>query len=92
MKTINLRGEAQTRNVWLDIGSKFPDVRIAFTHTPMTGVTVIPKEPIVDMLKASDDEYKEWYVNGLEDGSMVAIVENQFADKYYAPGELFFNS
>jgi hypothetical protein len=74
------------------IGEKFPDVRIAFTHTPIIGCTEIPKEPILKVLRASDDEYAEWYINGLENGAMTTIVENTVADRYFAVGELYFKS
>ena len=74
------------------IGEKFPDVRIAFTHTPIIGCTRIPKEPILEVLRASDDEYAEWYINGLENGTMVAIVEINTYKEHWAVGELYFKS
>ena len=74
------------------IGEKYPDVRIAFTHTPIIGCTRIPKEPILEVLRESDDEYAEWYINGLENGTMVAIVENNTYKEHWAVGELYFKS
>lgn len=72
------------------IGDRFPDVRIAFTHTPIVGCTMIPKEPILEVLRESDDEYAEWYINGLENGSMTTIVENGAGQEHYGVGELYF--
>ena len=74
------------------IGDKFPSVRIAFTHTPIIGCTMIPKEPILEVLRESDDEYAEWYINGLENGSMVTIIENPTSKEYWSAGELYFKS
>lgn len=74
------------------IGEKFPNVRIAFTHTPIIGCTEIPNEPILEVLRMSDDEYAEWYINGLENGTMVPIVENDAGQQYFRSGELFFKS
>ena len=69
-----------------------PHVRIAFTHTPIIGCTRIPKEPVLAELKKSNDEYAEWYINGLENGTMVAIVENGVGQEHWAVGELYFKS
>jgi hypothetical protein len=75
------------------IGEKFPDVRIAFTHSPMIGVTRIDSTPILEVLKASTDEYAEWYINGLENGTMATIIETPIGgQQYFAPGELFLKS
>jgi hypothetical protein len=75
------------------LGEKFPDVRIAFTNAPMIGVTRIPKEPILEVLRASKDEYAEWYINGLENGTMATIIETPIGgQQYFAPGELFLKS
>lgn len=70
-----------------------PNVRIAFTHTPIIGCTRINETPILEVLKESDDQYAEYYVNGLESGAMVAIVENSVYKKTYKNnGELFFTT
>ena len=74
------------------LGTQFPEVKIAFTHTPIIGCSVIPKEPILEVLRESDDEYAEWYINGLENGSMTTIVENGAGQQYFRSGELFFKS
>jgi len=31
------------------IGNVFPMIRIAFTHTPMSGVTRVPKDNVIDL-------------------------------------------
>ena len=67
-------------------------IRIAFTHTPMSGVTRVDKSPIIEELKKSDDRYAQYYINGLENGDMVTIVENDYIDTYYRTGELYFKS
>jgi hypothetical protein len=68
------------------------NVRIAFTHTPMYGVTRIDNTRVLEELKQSSDEYAQYYINGLQNGEMVTIVENSYSDKYFAPGELYFKS
>jgi Golgi nucleoside diphosphatase len=68
------------------------NVRIAFTHTPMYGVTRIDNTKVLEELKQSTDEYAQYYINGLQNGEMVTIVENSYSDKYFAPGELYFKS
>lgn len=68
------------------------NVRIAFTHTPMYGVTRIDNTKVLEELKQSTDEYAQYYINGLQNGQMVTIVENSYSDKYFAPGELYFKS
>lgn len=73
--------------------STFPDVRIAFTHTPMSGVRHVPKEPVLEALRESDDEYAEYYINGLENETMATIVEEPVGQQqYFRSGELFFKS
>lgn len=74
------------------IGEKFPNVRIAFTHTPIIGCTRVDPAPILDVLKASTDEYAEWYINGLENGTMATIVENNINKEHWGVGELYFKS
>ena len=74
------------------IGEKFPNVRIAFTHTPMHGVTRIDSTPILEVLRASTDEYAEWYINGIENGTMATIIETPSGQQSFAPGELYFRT
>lgn len=75
------------------LSATHPQVRIAFTHTPIYGCTKINSSDIQEVLKQSDDMYAEYYFNGLRDGSMVAIVENSYHDRVYKNnGELYFTS
>ncbi len=70
-----------------------PHIRIAFTHTPIYGCTRISPNPIIEELEKSDDEYAQYYIDGLKSGEMVTIVENNhLSDQNYAPGELYFKS
>ena len=70
-----------------------PNIRIAFTHTPMYGVLQVPNHKVLEELKASDDEYAQYYINGLENGSMLTIVEiSSYSREKYSPGELYFKS
>jgi hypothetical protein len=66
------------------------NIRIAFTHTPMYGVTRINNGQVIEELEKSNDEYAQYYIDGLKNGTMVTIVENSHSDKYFSPGELYF--
>ena len=70
----------------------YPMIRIALTHTPMYGVTRVDNSNVIEVLKQSDDEYAPYYINGLNNGDMVTIVENPQLDTYYNVGELYFKS
>ena len=70
----------------------YPMIRIALTHTPMYGVTRVDNSNVIEVLKQSDDEYAPYYINGLNNGYMVTIVENPQLDTYYNVGELYFKS
>lgn len=75
------------------LSATFPNVRIALTNQPMIGVTEVPKEPIIEELKKSTDEYAEWYINGLQNGSMATIIETPIGgQQYWRPGELYLKS
>ena len=74
------------------IGDVFPMIRIALTSSPMYGVTKVPKDNVINLLSQSDDEFAKYYVDGLNNGSMVTIVENQSVDRYFSVGELYFKS
>jgi hypothetical protein len=74
------------------IGDVFPMIRIAFTHTPMIGVTEVPNDNVINLLKDSSDQFAQYYIDGLSDGSMITIVENQSVDRYFSVGELYFKS
>lgn len=69
-----------------------PEVRIAFTHTPIYGCKVIDSEPILKVLDASNDQYAKFYSDGLRNGSLVAIVENYIDKVYRNNGELYFTT
>ena len=68
------------------------NIRIAFTHTPIIGCTRVPNDRVLAELKKSDDQFAPYYINGIESGEMVTIVENNYTDKYFASGELYFKS
>lgn len=70
----------------------FPDVRIAFTHTPIYGCTKVDADPILKILDNSADPYAKFYSSGLRDGSLVTIVENSVARVYKNNGELYFTT
>ena len=74
------------------IGDVFPMIRIAFTHTPMYGVSKVSAEKVIELLKKSDDQFSQYYVDGLTNGSMVTIVENESLDTYFSVGELYFKN
>ena len=68
----------------------YPEVRIAFTHTPIIGCTRIRADIIIFELEACSDPFAAYYVDGLKSGIMVPIVENSNYDKIWASGELYF--
>ena len=74
------------------IGKVFPMIRIAFTHTQMIGVTKVRNEKVIELLNESNDPFAVYYISGLNNGSMVTIVENQSVDKYFNISELYFKS
>ena len=67
-------------------------IRIAFTHTPIVGCTKVDNSRTIAELKNSNDPYAQYYIDGLESGEMVTIVENDYYDRYYSSGELYFKS
>jgi hypothetical protein len=70
----------------------YPMIRIALTHTPMYNVTKVDSENVINVFRASEDQYAEYYINGLLNGDMATIVENYDVDTYYSVGELYFKS
>ena len=72
--------------------SEFPQVRIAFTHTPIIGCRNIDARPFIEVLDQSTDQYAKFYSDGLRNGSLVTIVENGVDRIYRNNGELFFTS
>ena len=71
-----------------------PHIRIAFTHTPIYGcLRIVDNQHIIDEIKRSNDEFAQYYVDGLTNGTMVTIIEGQDQDYYYRNnGELFFTT
>lgn len=74
------------------LSSYFPEVRIAFTHTPIYGCTKVDPTNVLKVLDASDDGYAKFYADGLRGGSLVTIVENAKEYVYKNNGELYFKS
>lgn len=70
----------------------FPEVRIAFTHTPIHGCSRVNSEAILEVLDRSTDPYAKFYSDGLRNGSLVTIVENSVERVYRNNGELFFTT
>ena len=68
------------------------NVRIAFTHTPIHGCSIIDNTQTINELEKSNDPHSQYYINGLKSGSMVTIVENNIHDRYFRTGELYFNN
>ena len=69
-----------------------PHIRIAFTHTPMYGVTIVPNDVVLRILDESTNVHAKYYANGLRSGKMVTIVENNYSHIYYNVGELYLKS
>jgi len=69
-----------------------PHIRIAFTHTPIHGCTKVNSDSVIEELKQSNDEYAQYYIDGLESGNMVTIVEQSVERYYRNNGELFFTT
>jgi len=70
----------------------FPEIRIAFTHTPIYGCTKVNADYVLKVLDASNDVYAKFYSDGLKDGSLVTIVENGQDKVYKNNGELYFTN
>lgn len=74
------------------LSNHFPEIRIAFTHTPIYGCTIVNSDNVLKVLDASDDQYSSFYANGLRSGSLVTIVENGYEHAYKNNGELYFTT
>jgi hypothetical protein len=75
------------------LGERFPNVRIAFTHTPIHGCTRVSPDPILGVLDESSDQYAKWYADGIRNGSLVTITPMEAGDVVFRNnGELFFRS
>jgi hypothetical protein len=69
-----------------------PEVRIAFTHTPIIGCKIVNSEPILNVLDNSSDPHAKFYSDGLKNGTLVAIVEIGHDRVFKNNGELFFTT
>lgn len=71
-------------------------LRFALAHTPIIGAEKFPdmSEDLANFMDNSEDEYAEYYAEGLRDGSIIPIVPNAQISTpgHWAPGELFFKS
>ena len=74
------------------LSSYFPEVRIAFTHTPIYGCSRVDSTNVLRVLDASDDPHAKFYAEGLRDGRLVTIVENGQERVYKNNGELYFTT
>jgi len=74
------------------IAHALPMVRIALTNFPMSGVTKVSDTWVLEILQKSTDPFAQYYIDGLINGTMITIVENQSRDKYFSIGELYFKS
>jgi hypothetical protein len=72
--------------------NEFPEVRIAFTHTPIIGCKIINSKPFIEVLEKSTDPHSKFYSEGLKNGSLVTIVESYVEKIYRNNGELFFTT
>lgn len=72
--------------------SDYPEVRIAFTHTPIYGCKIINSETFIKILDKSADIYAKFYADGLRDGSLITIVECGSEKIYKNNGELYFTT
>lgn len=74
------------------LADSYPMVRIAFTHTPIYGATIVPSQNVLKVLDESQDKFAKYYAHNIRNGAMVTIVENASVDRYYSVGELYFKS
>ena len=58
----------------------------------MYGVKQVDSNNVIELLKQSNDEFAQYYIDGLINETMVTIVETYSEDKYYSVGELYFKS
>lgn len=74
------------------LSSYFPEVRIAFTHTPIIGCSIVDSTNVLKVLDASTDPYAKFYSDGLREGRLVTIVERGQERVFKNNGELYFTS
>jgi len=70
----------------------FPQVRIAFTHTPIYGCVIVDSTSVLKVLDESNDSYAKFYSDGIRNGELVSIVEIGQEKVFQNNGELFFTS
>jgi hypothetical protein len=73
------------------LANDFPMVRIAFTHTPIYGCSMVDPNNVLRVLDSSQDQYAKFYSDGLRNGTLVTIVENGQEYVYKNNGELYFS-
>ena len=66
------------------IGNIFPMIRIAFTNVPMYGVKQVDSNNVIELLKQSNDEFAQYYIDGLTNETMFTIVETYYDNRYYS--------
>jgi len=69
-----------------------PEIRIAFTHTPIHGCSIVDSSSVLKVLDSSTDQYAKYYADGIRSGQMVTIVERGSDYTYRNNGELYFKS
>lgn len=72
--------------------NEFPEVRIAFTHTPIYGCRELNPTPFIEVLDNSNDQFARFYANGLRNGTLITIVESSVEKVYANNGELYFTT
>ena len=81
-----------TKGYYRQLLNEFPEVRIAFTHTPIHGCKRINAEPFIKVLDGLSDQYAKFYADGLRNGSLVTIIESNVEKVYSNNGELYFTT
>ena len=91
---INLKLDSMTppKGYYRQLLNEYPEVRIAFTHTPIYGCRKIDAEPFIKVLDQSADIFAKFYADGLRNGSLVTIVESSVEKVYANNGELYFTT
>ena len=74
------------------LSSYFPEIRIAFTHTPIYGCSRVDSTNVLKVLDASTDPHAKFYADGIRNGQLVTIVENGQERTYKNNGELYFTT
>lgn len=75
------------------IGDLYPNIKIAFTHTPIHGCRKVDHTAILAMFDLSDYPYAKFYADGLRSGELIAITVGYYDYGVYKNnGELFFTT